>query len=123
MSNIRRALRTTERFRTSPLSIDYDDPMVSSESTVVAHGSRDGSAARSAPSSVKDAFEMDVVSRPARLDWTQLGKSASARMHPEYPLLLDRSHAVASESFSILRSRLLSVHKKLGIRSVVITSA
>ena len=48
---------------------------------------------------------------------------------PNYPLLLpqhegeNHNNVVAFESFGILRSRLLGVHKKLGIQSVVITSA
>jgi len=47
----------------------------------------------------------------------------------DFPLMLPRQHnghhnnLVVSESFSILRSRLLKVHNKLGIKSVVITSA
>jgi capsular exopolysaccharide synthesis family protein len=35
---------------------------------------------------------------------------------------MDHNHPIAAESFSILRSRLLGVHSKLGTRSVVITS-
>jgi capsular exopolysaccharide synthesis family protein len=48
---------------------------------------------------------------------------------PSFPLLLpqregeNHKNTAAFESFGILRSRLLSVHKKLGIQSVVITSA
>jgi capsular exopolysaccharide synthesis family protein len=42
---------------------------------------------------------------------------------PDLLLALDHSNTVASESFSILRSRLLSVHNKIGIKSIVITSA
>jgi succinoglycan biosynthesis transport protein ExoP len=42
---------------------------------------------------------------------------------PNFPLVLDHNHPMAAESFSILRSRLLAVHNKLGTRSVVITSA
>jgi capsular exopolysaccharide synthesis family protein len=41
---------------------------------------------------------------------------------PSFPLVLDNNHVEARESFSILRSRLLNVHKKLGTRSVLITS-
>ena len=44
------------------------------------------------------------------------------RSDPSFPLVLDHNHQVATESFSILRSRLLNVHNKLGTRSVVITS-
>jgi len=40
-----------------------------------------------------------------------------------FPLVLDRHHLAAAEAFSILRSRLLAVHNKLGTRSVVISSA
>jgi capsular exopolysaccharide synthesis family protein len=47
-----------------------------------------------------------------------------------FPVLLpphqsngDYNNLVVSEAFSVLRSRLLSVHNKLGIKSVVITSA
>jgi capsular exopolysaccharide synthesis family protein len=42
---------------------------------------------------------------------------------PNFPLVLDHGNQMASESFSILRSRLLSVHNKTGIQSIVITSA
>lgn len=42
---------------------------------------------------------------------------------PYLPLVSDGSNGAAAESFSILRSRLLSVHNKLKICSVVITSA
>jgi capsular exopolysaccharide synthesis family protein len=42
---------------------------------------------------------------------------------PNFPLVLDHSNQMASESFSILRSRLLNVHNKTGIQSIVITSA
>lgn len=42
---------------------------------------------------------------------------------PNFPLVLDHTNQMASESFSILRSRLLSVHNKTGIQSIVITSA
>jgi Mrp family chromosome partitioning ATPase len=53
------------------------------------------------------------------------GQTAGAtqiRNDPDFPLVLDHKHQVATESFSILRSRLLNVHNKLGTRSVVITS-
>jgi receptor protein-tyrosine kinase len=47
----------------------------------------------------------------------------------DFPLVLSCNshhwfrHRVVSEAFSVLRSRLLSVHNKVGIKSVVITSA
>jgi capsular exopolysaccharide synthesis family protein len=41
---------------------------------------------------------------------------------PNFPLVLDNNHVEAIESFSILRSRLLNVHNRLGTRSVLITS-
>ena len=47
---------------------------------------------------------------------------ASKRSDREFPLVMDHNHPIAAESFSILRSRLLGVHSKLGTRSVVITS-
>jgi polysaccharide biosynthesis transport protein len=40
-----------------------------------------------------------------------------------FPLVLDNNQAEAREAFCILRSRLLNVQKKLGARSVLITSA
>lgn len=54
--------------------------------------------------------------------------SSTARRTPipkylDLPAGLEGSHRLAAESFSILRSRLLSVHNKLGIRSVIISSA
>jgi capsular exopolysaccharide synthesis family protein len=51
--------------------------------------------------------------------------SSEARLQPEpeFPLVLGSNHVEARESFSILRSRLANVHKKLGTRSVLITSA
>lgn len=45
------------------------------------------------------------------------------QLDSEFPLVLDPSHTIAAESFGILRSRLLGVHKSLAIQSVVITSA
>lgn len=52
-------------------------------------------------------------------------EAAAIQIQPDsnFPMVLDHAHVVAVESFSILRSRLLSVHDKLAIRSVVITSA
>jgi capsular exopolysaccharide synthesis family protein len=41
---------------------------------------------------------------------------------PDFPMVLDHKHLMATESFSILRSRLLVVHNRLGTRSVLITS-
>jgi protein-tyrosine kinase len=49
--------------------------------------------------------------------------SAKFQADPNFPLVLDHSNQMASEAFSILRSRLLSVHSKTGIQSIVITSA
>jgi capsular exopolysaccharide synthesis family protein len=49
--------------------------------------------------------------------------STQIKSDPRFPLVLDHNHQVATESFSILRSRLLNVHNKLGTRTVVITSA
>jgi len=48
---------------------------------------------------------------------------AKFQADPNFPLVLDHANQMASESFSILRSRLLSVHSKTGIQSIVITSA
>jgi len=48
---------------------------------------------------------------------------AKLQEDPNFPLVLDHSNQMAAESFSILRSRLLSVHNKTGIQSIVITSA
>ena len=48
---------------------------------------------------------------------------AKLQEDPNFPLVLDHSNQMASESFSILRSRLLNVHNKTGIQSIVITSA
>jgi tyrosine-protein kinase Etk/Wzc len=47
---------------------------------------------------------------------------ASIQADPNFPLVLDHKHLMATESFSILRSRLLTVHNRLGTRSVLITS-
>jgi len=52
----------------------------------------------------------------------QASGATQIRSDPNFPLVLDHNHQVATESFSILRSRLLNVHNKLGTRSVVITS-
>jgi protein-tyrosine kinase len=49
--------------------------------------------------------------------------AAKFQADPNHPLVLDHANQMASESFSILRSRLLSVHSKTGIQSIVITSA
>ncbi len=48
---------------------------------------------------------------------------ARIQTRPNFPLVLDNDQAEAREAFCILRSRLLNVHKKLGTRSVLITSA
>jgi capsular exopolysaccharide synthesis family protein len=55
--------------------------------------------------------------------WPVASGGAQILPDPNYPLVLDHTHVVAAESFSILRSRLLNVHAKLGTRSVLITSA
>jgi len=51
------------------------------------------------------------------------GISIKIEPDPDLLIALDHRNTVASESFSILRSRLLSVHNKIGIKSIVITSA
>jgi capsular exopolysaccharide synthesis family protein len=50
-------------------------------------------------------------------------REARIQPGPKFPHVLDDNHIEARESFSILRSRLVNVHKKLGTRSVLITSA
>jgi capsular exopolysaccharide synthesis family protein len=51
------------------------------------------------------------------------GSSTVPRVEANFPLVVDPSHIEAAQAFSILRSRLLSLHKKAGIRTVIITSS
>lgn len=139
MSKIHRAPRTAGQFRRgSPLSADYDVPVALPEEEVPAQGPR-GASTRAVPPAISDpalrktapandASEDGAESQP-RLRLASLGEdhfskgNAPAPAHPDFPLVADHSNAVAAESFGILRSRLLSAHNRLGIRSVVITSA
>ena len=50
------------------------------------------------------------------------GAPVELRPDPRYPLILNRAQLPATECFSIIRSRLLSVQGQLGIRSVLVTS-
>ncbi len=47
------------------------------------------------------------------------------RVHADasYPLLVDQEQVIASEHFGVLRSRILSLQAKSGMRSLIITSA
>jgi capsular exopolysaccharide synthesis family protein len=45
------------------------------------------------------------------------------RFEANFPLITDPSHIEAAQAFSILRSRLLGLHKKAGTRSIIITSS
>jgi|GEM_PF-4425461 len=49
--------------------------------------------------------------------------STHPRFEADFPLVADPSHVEAAQAFSILRSRLLSLHKKIGARSIIITSS
>src|SRR5580704_15040275 len=55
-------------------------------------------------------------------DGTSAG-TAPIQADPNFPLVLDHKHLMATESFSILRSRLLTVHNRIGTRTVLITSS
>ena len=52
-----------------------------------------------------------------------LSPEKQLRSTADFPLITDQTDAVASEAFSILRSRLLSVQKKAAVQTVLITSA
>jgi len=72
---------------------------------------------------------------PHNQEFTPTKIDAASKVQPiradaNFPLLLpwcesngDHNNLVVSEAFSVLRSRLLNVQKKLGIKSVVFTSA
>ena len=49
--------------------------------------------------------------------------STGPRFDANFPLVIDPSHIEAAQAFSILRSRLLGLNKKAGIRSIIITSS
>jgi capsular exopolysaccharide synthesis family protein len=51
------------------------------------------------------------------------GQPDRVRADATYPLLIDREQAIASEHFGVLRSRILNLQAKSGMRSVIITSA
>src|ERR1700693_5770345 len=51
------------------------------------------------------------------------GSSTNRHFDGNFPLVLDPNHIEAAQAFSILRSRLLGLHKKTGTRSVIITSS
>src|SRR2546426_8854120 len=79
-------------------------------------------------------IETDISGNNGRHEGEFLSPQIDCLAHipedPKFPLLIPRrkqgvngNNRVAFESFSILRARLLSVHNKLGIKSVVITSA
>lgn len=51
------------------------------------------------------------------------GQPLTVRADAGYPLLVDPEQVIASEHFSVLRSRILNFQAKSGIRSVIITSA
>lgn len=140
MSNLRRVPTIAERFReNSPRSKDKDAPTASSEASVSVPGTR-GTPARTVPPTIsetvlrrgspttealddEDATQPRLrLASPAPDDLFGDG-SVPVPKTSDFPLVLDESQAVAAESFSILRSRLLNVHSRLGIRSVLFTSA
>jgi len=51
------------------------------------------------------------------------GRPITVRRDTTYPLLVDREQVIASEHFGVLRSRILNMQSKSGIRSLIITSA
>ena len=51
------------------------------------------------------------------------GKPVRVRADASYPLLVDQEQVVASEHFSVLRSRILNLQAKSGMRSLIIASA
>ncbi len=57
----------------------------------------------------------------SKQDGNSIGPN-SITADPNFPLVLDHKHLMATESFSILRSRLLTVHNRLGTRTVLVTS-
>ena len=79
-------------------------------------------AAHEAPFRTDPASQAKSGPSPVRDD-RSTGKALSLPRSSEFPLVLDHAQTIAAESFSILRSRLLGVHAKVGVRSVVITSA
>jgi protein-tyrosine kinase len=63
----------------------------------------------------------DPTAPPAESE-VETGLPVQISWNETYPLVLDHTHRIAAESFSILRSRLLRAHAKHGIRSILLTS-
>ncbi len=53
---------------------------------------------------------------------TETSRLVQIAWNETYPLVMDHTHRVAAESFSILRSRVIRAHAKHGIRSILLTS-
>lgn len=51
------------------------------------------------------------------------GLPVKVRVDATYPLLVDQEQVIASEHFGVLRSRILNLQAKLGLRSLIVTSA
>lgn len=51
------------------------------------------------------------------------GPTVAVCADASYPLLVDQEQVIASEHFGVLRSRILSLQAKSGLRSLIITSA
>jgi protein-tyrosine kinase len=63
----------------------------------------------------------DIPALPAESE-TEGSRLVAIGRSETYPLVLDHTHRIAAESFSILRSRLLAAHVKHGIHSILLTS-
>jgi capsular exopolysaccharide synthesis family protein len=72
---------------------------------------------------ITSSTESDAAPRTAKQVGLPTAGGAQIKSDPRFPLVLDHNQQMATESFSILRSRLLNVHNKVGTRTVVITSA
>ena len=140
MSRIHEALKKAEQEKSSQLPSSSVAPVITSE-TIEVQVPQVTPAAQAPPTIpavkgfIKNNTESQWVSKSTSSTEHSGGKKPTAplrwpastgariQLEANFPLALDHNHVVAAEAFSILRSRLLSVHNRLGIRSVIITSA
>src|SRR5579872_3322931 len=67
--------------------------------------------------------EAEITAEELQAANEENGHVVKLRADANYPLLVDREQAIASEPFSVLRSRLLNLQAKSGMRSLIVTSA
>jgi capsular exopolysaccharide synthesis family protein len=72
---------------------------------------------------VKSADKVETGNMSAEAQANSNGHLVQVRADAVYPLLVDREQVIASEHFSVLRSRILNLQAKSGMRSLIVTSA